>query len=546
MSSKKPAWGSRSEDVYEKIEMVGKGTFGKVYKAREKATKEYVAMKMIRMENEVEGFPITAIREIKILKELNHPQIVDLKEIVTGEDDEPGMTQSIYLVFEFMDHDLAGLLDSSAKNFIGEAQAKCYMKQLFEGLAYLHRNNILHRDIKASNLLVNNEGILKIADFGLARPTSDDEKRRYTNKVCTWWYRQPELLLSAQQYGPEVDMWSAGCIMVELLDKRPVFPAPNEIALLNMIYKLVGTPTEESWPGFKDYPNTKMFQPTKDYPDRLAERYSKFSPRALKLVRKLLSPNPKMRPKADVAISKKWFFTQPVPAKPHEMPAFPSSHEYTTKARRKKRNSQQQQPLALKRARDAKSSYRPPNNNRPNPALASSAMQYSHGVPQQAPVSRQPAPQQQVPTHHLPLQPHQQQLQRPQQSQQPQLLPPQHQQQHQHQHQHHQQQQRQQQHQHQQQQQQQQQHHHQQQAQPMQQPVHHPPVGFQQQLPPQQQQQQQQYPQAGYPGQYRPPPPPYPQPPQQQMRAPPPRPPQQRPQQPPQLYPTRQLYRGHT
>ena len=173
--------------VFEKVEQVGEGTYGQVYKARNKETGEIVALKRVRMDNEREGFPITAIREIKILKILNHKNIVCLKEIVTSRASEYNHGKgSIYMVMEFADHDLCGLTDAGIR--FTEAQIKCYMKQLLEGLAYCHKNRILHRDIKGSNLLITNEGQLKLADFGLARPF-DDNNRAYTNRVITLWYR---------------------------------------------------------------------------------------------------------------------------------------------------------------------------------------------------------------------------------------------------------------------------------------------------------------------------------------------------------------------
>ena len=166
---------------------MGEGTYGQVYKARNKETGEIVALKRVRMDNEREGFPITAIREIKILKILNHKNIVCLKEIVTSKASEYNHGKgSIYMVMEFADHDLCGLTDAGIR--FTEAQIKCYMKQLLEGLAYCHKNRILHRDIKGSNLLITNEGQLKLADFGLARPF-DDNNRAYTNRVITLWYR---------------------------------------------------------------------------------------------------------------------------------------------------------------------------------------------------------------------------------------------------------------------------------------------------------------------------------------------------------------------
>ncbi|GAM19534.1 hypothetical protein SAMD00019534_027090, partial [Acytostelium subglobosum LB1] len=195
-------WGARSVDIFEKIEQIGEGTFGAVYKAKNKMTDEIVALKRVLMENESEGFPITAIREIKILKELNHMNVVKLKEIAVSKASQANQGKgSVYMVFEFMDHDLNGLMDSPAFKCFKPDQIKCYLKQLLEGLEYCHRNNILHRDIKGSNLLLNNEGILKLAATITLRP------RRWTcwTDCCVWIqsreYR-PRRHLTAHTSGP--------------------------------------------------------------------------------------------------------------------------------------------------------------------------------------------------------------------------------------------------------------------------------------------------------------------------------------------------------
>jgi len=192
-------------------------------------TNELVAMKKFRMGNEKEGFPITAIREIKLLRDMDHENVVKLKEVVCSKENSHNRGKgSVYIVFEFMDHDLMGLMDTAQMEF-SEAQIKCFTKQLLSGLHYCHRRGIMHRDIKGANLLINHAGILKIADFGLSRTFNDkDLQYRYTNRVVTLWYRPPELLLGAVVYGPGIDMWGVGCIMAELLTRKPLFPGKNE------------------------------------------------------------------------------------------------------------------------------------------------------------------------------------------------------------------------------------------------------------------------------------------------------------------------------
>lgn len=203
----------RCIDVFDIDTQIGEGTYGQVYKARDRVTGEIVALKKVRLENEKEGFPITAVREIKILRLLNHPNIVNLKEIVTDKQNVLDFQKdkgAFYLVFEYMDHDLMGLIESNLVTFTEENIAHI-MKQLLDGLSYCHKNNFLHRDIKCSNILMNNKGQIKLADFGLARLfNAEDKLRPYTNKVITLWYRPPELLLGEERYGPSIDVWSCG------------------------------------------------------------------------------------------------------------------------------------------------------------------------------------------------------------------------------------------------------------------------------------------------------------------------------------------------
>lgn len=329
------------------------------------------------MENEKDGFPITAIREIKILKELNHKNIIKLKEIVTskGTEGDPVKKGSIYLVFEFMDHDLAGLLDSptlkapNAQWFKPE-HIKCYMKQLLEGLHYLHSNNVLHRDIKASNLLINNQGVLKLADFGLARPVSS-KGGNYTNNVITLWYRPPELLLGANSYGPAVDMWSVGCIMAELLYKKPIFPGKTELDQLDLIFRLCGSPTEENWSEAKNLVWYDKFCPTKSYRSRLRDVFSGFDNKALDLISRMLTLDPKKRITCSQALDSDYFWSEPMPCDPSELPKYPSSHEFTARKRK------QQQPARTGPAPHYNTQpyhhnngHAPPNYNHPPPAHA--------------------------------------------------------------------------------------------------------------------------------------------------------------------------------
>jgi cyclin-dependent kinase 1 len=229
---------------YEKIEKpgsnLGEGTYGVVYKARDKVTNEIVALKRIRLEVEDEGIPSTALREISLLRELNHENIVELKDCVQ----EDG---KLYLVFEFLDRDLKKYMES-CNGMLSPLLVKSYLFQICRGLAFCHARGVMHRDLKPQNLLVSRDGRLKLADFGLARAFCPPI-RPLTHEVVTLWYRPPEILLGSQTYAPPMDVWAVGTIFTEMVTKRPLFPGDSEIDQLFKIFRQLGTPTEEVWPG---------------------------------------------------------------------------------------------------------------------------------------------------------------------------------------------------------------------------------------------------------------------------------------------------------
>jgi len=339
----------RTSDEFDRIAQVGEGTYGSVFKAKDRHTNELVAMKKFRMGNEKEGFPITAIREIKLLRDMDHENVVKLKEVVTSKENSHNRGKgSVYIVFEFMDHDLMGLMDTVAMNF-EERQVKCFVKQLLMGLHYCHKRNIMHRDIKGSNLLINNAGILKLGDFGLSRSFNEkDIQYKYTNRVVTLWYRPPELLLGAVVYGPAIDMWGVGCIMAELLMKKPLFPGKNERDQMDRVFALCGTPYEDIWPGISKLPyyNT-VHRPEKDRkPFRLKQHLTQNQPpladKAVDLVQKMLILDPAKRIAAADALDHDWFWSDPMPCEPSSLPRYPSSHEFVTKKRRQEAKAAEQ------------------------------------------------------------------------------------------------------------------------------------------------------------------------------------------------------------
>lgn len=319
-------WLPRRADSFERLSKIGQGTYSSVYKARDLDTGKIVALKKVRftsMDSESVRF---MAREIFILRRLDHPNVVKLEGLITSQ-----TSRSLYLVFEYMEHDLAGLTATSGIKFT-EAQVKCYMQQLLSGLDHCHTRGILHRDIKGSNLLIDNNGILKIADFGLSVFFNPNQKQSMTSRVVTLWYRPPELLLGATQYGISVDLWSTGCILAELLAGRPIMPGRTEVEQLHKIFKLCGSPSEVFWTKSK-LPHATIFKPQHPYQRRLSEAFRNFPPSALALLETLLAIEPDARGTAASALESEFFTTKPLACDPSSLPKYPPSKEFDAKLR---------------------------------------------------------------------------------------------------------------------------------------------------------------------------------------------------------------------
>jgi len=246
-------------EKYVKIDKLGEGTYGIVYKAKNRETGQIVALKRIRLESEDEGVPCTAIREISLLKELKHPNIVGLFDVIHTE-------KKLTLVFEYLDLDLKKYMDEN-KGHVSPDTMKSFLFQLLKGVAFCHAHRVLHRDLKPQNLLINRKGELKLADFGLARAFGIPV-RTYSHEVVTLWYRAPDVLMGSRKYSTPIDMWSIGCIFAEMSNGRPLFTGNSPEDQLRCIFKIMGTPTLEEWPQMKELSEYKKVENFTKYPQR--------------------------------------------------------------------------------------------------------------------------------------------------------------------------------------------------------------------------------------------------------------------------------------
>ncbi|EDO49420.1 predicted protein [Nematostella vectensis] len=283
---------------YDKLEKIGEGTYGTVFKGKNKETREILALKRVRLDDDDEGVPSSALREICLLKELKHNNIVRLYDVLHSE-------KKLTLVFEFCDQDLKKYFDS-CQGEVDASVVKSFMFQLLRGLAFCHSHNVLHRDLKPQNLLINKDGELKLADFGLARAFGIPV-RCFSAEVVTLWYRPPDVLMGAKLYSTSIDMWSAGCIFAEMANGgRPLFPGNDVDDQLRRIFKILGTPTEESWPNVSKLPDYKEFPPQGPSVS-LGMVVPKLSSTGRDLLQKLLVSNPAHRISAEDAMKHAYF-----------------------------------------------------------------------------------------------------------------------------------------------------------------------------------------------------------------------------------------------
>ncbi|KAL6764341.1 kinase-like domain-containing protein [Haematococcus lacustris] len=293
-------------DEYEKGKILGTGTFASVFLATHKKTGQLVAIKKINITDTKEGVHVTALREMKLLRELRHPNIISLLDVFP-------MKKNIGLVLEFMESDLEAVIKARDR-VLGPGDVKAYMAMILRALHACHSHWVVHRDVKPNNCLLAPDGTLKLADFGLARTLASPQRdvtRPYTNQVFARWYRAPELFFGASSYGFAIDIWAAGCILAELLLRRPWLPGTSDIDQLGKIFKALGTPTEECWPGVTSLPSYLEFQ--KVVPQPLRAQLPQAPDDALALLADLVSLDPRKRPTAQQALQHSYFSNDPQP-----------------------------------------------------------------------------------------------------------------------------------------------------------------------------------------------------------------------------------------
>jgi len=280
--------------------LLGEGTYGKVYKARNRRTGEFVAMKQMKLDAQEEGVPSTAIREIALLKELSHPCVVRLLDVFCK-------PSKLVLVFELLENDLKKHMKAS-NGRLAPATVKTFAYQLCRGVEFCHANRIIHRDIKPQNLLIDRSLRLKIADFGLARAFAVPVPR-YTHEVVTVWYRPPEILLGATLYSVPIDLWSIGCVLGEMATGAPLFAGDSEIDTIFKVFQKLGTPTEEVWPGVSELPDFKPSFPK--WPARpwasIRNTAQQVGPEGIDLLERLMCYDPQRRLSARRALQHAYF-----------------------------------------------------------------------------------------------------------------------------------------------------------------------------------------------------------------------------------------------
>ncbi|CAG2249650.1 CDK14 [Mytilus edulis] len=300
------------QDSYQKLEQLGEGSYATVYKGFSNLTNQIVALKEIRLQQE-EGAPFTAIREASLLRGLKHANIVTLHDIIHTK-------ETLTFVFEYVHTDLSQYLERHPGGLTA-FNVKIFLFQLLRGLRYCHTRKILHRDLKPQNLLISEQGDLKLADFGLARAKSIPS-HTYSNEVVTLWYRPPDVLLGSTNYSVSLDMWGVGCIFTEMIAGAPTFPGMKDsYDQLDKIFRVLGTPTDNTWKDVSklpQYDRKKFVMYERVSSLSLAIPKLSFIPSAEDLASQFLQMCPQKRISAQSAMRHEYF--NDLPQKIHEIP----------------------------------------------------------------------------------------------------------------------------------------------------------------------------------------------------------------------------------
>jgi len=316
---------NRLEDLYQIICEIGRGTYGKVYKCREYKTNSIQALKRINVLKPNDGFPLNTIREINLLQNLHHDCIIGLRSIITVSPDanDKTMTNRVFLAFDYCEFDLYGLMYSPDPNPMTPLHIASYTRQLLMALVVCSTNSIVHRDLKPANLFVTRNNVLKVGDFGLARKLIEGHPR-YTNNVITLFYRAPELLLGCQSYRYEVDIWSVGCIIYEMITRRTLFKCPkgNESGQIKAIFDICGTPNIDEWPSLSESIKDTYF---KNPIESSLHKFLEFNiPQeykgAIDLIEKMLNLSPHKRINAEIAIKHEYLLQYGNKIEPSNIP----------------------------------------------------------------------------------------------------------------------------------------------------------------------------------------------------------------------------------
>lgn len=279
---------------------LGTGAYGVVISADDKVSKQKVAIKKI-----TDGFQDVidakrVLREVRMLTHFKHENLVGMVDMV----DPPSFEdfRDIYMVFEYMETDMHKILYS--KNKLTNDHIQFFIYQLLCALKYMHSANVMHRDVKPSNLLLNSDCTLKLCDFGLARGFyTDVQDNEFTEYVVTRWYRAPEIMCSCQEYDCKIDVWATGCILGELMGREPLFPGDDYIDQMKLIFKVLGTPKQEDMDFVTNenaYHFIQSLPPMK--PKSFKKMFPKADPLGIDLLEKMLQFNPKKRISVDDAL----------------------------------------------------------------------------------------------------------------------------------------------------------------------------------------------------------------------------------------------------